>query len=184
MGMFMRREFKFAAVALAALLAVTGTASAQKKSTKKPTAKKPAATAPATKVVPPLDVRAAREKVEVQHGNVTLFVDKLGPIVQSIETLEASSKTKRLPQATLDKNEQAKQGVVAAIRNLKQGLANLESEFRTKPALQKYLPQIEGITDLASRAEDTALAGRFVASKDPLREVVKKLNDTLTALPL
>lgn len=179
----MRREFRITAVALAALLAVTGTASAQKKSTKKTPSKK-TTPAPATKIVAPLDVRAAREKVEVQHDNVNLFVDKLGPIVQSIETLDESARTKRLPQASIDRNEQTKKSVVAAIRNLKQGLSNLESEFRTKTALQQYLPRIEGITDLVSRSEDSALAGKFVASKEPLREVVKKLNDTLTALPL
>jgi hypothetical protein len=180
----MRREFGLTAVALAALLAITGSVSAQKKAPAKKAPSKKTTPPPATKIVPPLDVRAAREKVEVQHGNVTLFVDKLGPIVQSIETLDESARTKRLPQASIDKNEKTKQGVVAAIRNLKQGIANLESEFRTKEALQKYLPQIEGITDLVSRAEDSALAGKFVASKDPLREVVKKLNDALAALPL
>lgn len=138
---------------------------------------------PPTTTVPPLDVRAAREKVDVQLSNVNQFIDKLGPIAQAIETLDESSRTKRLPKETVDKNEANKQKVIAAIRNVKDGLATLESEFRTKTVLAKYLPTITGITDLAAQAEDSAIAGKFVAAKEPLRAVAGKLTDTLNVLP-
>ncbi|MEP6946667.1 MAG: hypothetical protein ABJA02_12180 [Acidobacteriota bacterium] len=153
---------------------------AQKRPTKKSTTKKP----PSTKTVPPLDVRAAREKVDNQLENVNRFVDKMGPIALAIETLDESNRAKRLPQDAVDKNEANKQKVIAAIRNLKDGLATLESEFRTKPILSKYLPNIQGITDLASKAEDSAIAGKFVESKEPLRGVSGKLTDTLGVMPL
>ena len=174
------RHFQIGAMFVIAIAILTGTANAQKKTVKKPTTKKPPATQP---VVPPLDVRAAREKVDVQLGNVNRFVDVLGPIAQSIEDLDASARSRRLPKATLDQNEANKQKVIAAIRNLKAGLLTLESEFRTKPVLAKYLPSIQGITDLASESEDSAIAGRFVAAKDPLRDVAQKLTDTLAVLP-
>lgn len=168
-------------LAIVALLAFSGSASAQKKPVKKTTtAKKPVA---AKTVVPPLDVRAAREKVEIQLGNVQQFVDVLGPIAQGIEDLEASAKTKPLAKSAADKNAANKQKVVEAIRNLKTGLSTLEAEFRTKASLQKYLPSIQGITDLAGESEDSAIAGRFVAAKDPLRDVIKRLTDTQAVLP-
>ncbi len=174
------RHLKAAVLAIVSLALFAGAADAQKKPVKKPVAKKPTA---AKVTVPPLDVRAAREKVDVQLANVTRFIDVLGPIAQGIEDLDASAKTKRLPKATLDQNEVNKQKVIAAIRNLRDALATLESEFRTKPILAKYLPSIQGITDLGSQSEDTAIAGRFVAAKDPLRDAAQKLTDTLAVLP-
>jgi len=175
------RHIKFAAAIVIALTLLAGAATAQKKPVKKPAPKKP----PVTKtVVPPLDVRVAREKVDTQLANVNRFVDVLGPIAQAIETLDASNAVKKLPPETVAKNDANKAKVIEAIRNLKAGLATLESEFRTKTSLAKYLPSIQGITDLAAQSEDSAIAGKFVAAKEPLRDVAKKLTDTLAAMPL
>lgn len=176
------RHLQTAAVALLAIVFFAGTGAAQKKTAKKPPAKK--TPPPAQRIVPPLEVRAAREKVEIQLSNVDRFVDVMGPIVQGIETLEVSAKAKKLPADSLAKHEARKEKLIAAIRNLKAGLLSLESEFRTKTSLQKYLTSIGGIADLASESEDSAIAGRFVASKDPLRAVSKKLTDTLGVMPL
>ena len=177
-GIFMKR-LQLLAITGLVLALLAGAADAQKRTTRKSTTKKPT---PQT-VVPPLEVRAAREKVTTQRDNVNRFVDVLGPIAQGIETLDESSKTKHLPQATVDRNEANKRKVVVAIRNLKAGLSDLETEFRTKTELQKYLPSIKGITDLAAQAEDSAIAGKFVASKEPLRGAAQKLADTLAVLP-
>ena len=70
------RHLRIVVLAIITLAIFAGAADAQKRSVKKPNAKKP----PANKTVPPLDVRAAREKVDVQLANVTRFVDVLGPI--------------------------------------------------------------------------------------------------------
>jgi hypothetical protein len=136
-----------------------------------------------TAVIPPLDVRAAREKVGNQYENLNLFVDRFGPIAQAIETLDASAAMKRLPQKAVAQNEVNKQRVVVAIRELKQGLINLESEFRAKPSLQKYLAGIQGLTEMGNEAEDLAIAGKFVRAKDPLRNAARKLSDTLALMP-
>jgi len=45
------------------------------------------------------------------------------------------------------------------------------------------LPTIQGITDLCSQSEDSAIAGKFVAAKEPLRAISKKLSDTLALMP-
>lgn len=176
-GKLMKR-LKIVTLALFLLVFVASTADAQKKTTRKTSTKRTT-----TKVVPPLAVRTAREKVDTQLVNVNLFVDAFGPIAQGIEDLDNSAKTKPLPKATADKNAANKQNVIAAIRNLRTALSTLESEFRVKTELKRYLTPIQGITDLAVQSEDSAIAGKFVAAKEPLREVSKKLTDTLAAMP-
>lgn len=118
-----------------------------------------------------------------QLSNVNNFVDKLGPIALGIESIDTEAKTKRVSKTALDKNEANKQGVIQAIRGLKTALVKLETDFRTKTDLKKFLVNIQGISDLSTQAEDSALAGKFVASKEPLRTVAKKLSDTLAVMP-
>ncbi len=174
------RHFQIAILVLLSIALFSGAADAQKKPRNKSTAKKPTVT---KTVIPPLDVRAAREKVDVQLSNVNDFVNKLGTIAQGLEVADADAKAGNLKPTTAAKIKAKKTEIVEAIRNIKLGLGNLESEFRTKPALQKYLPTIQGITDLAAQSEDLAIAGKFVASKEPLRDVAQKLTDTLAILP-
>lgn len=153
----------------------------QGQTTKRPV--KRTTTAPKGSTLPPLDVRAARVKVSNQLANVSAFTSRLGPIAQAIEALDVELRTKRLNKESVDKNNADKQKVIAAIRGLREGMVKLESEFRVKPVLKKYLPTIQGISDLAGQAETSAIAGKFVAANAPLRTVQQKLNDTLAAMP-
>jgi len=164
-------------LAAIAVFSISGEAQTKKPVRKTTPAKRTGAT------LPPLDVRAARVKVSNQLANVSAFTSRLGPIAQAIEALDAESKTKKLRKETLDKNAADKQKVVAAIRGLREGMVKLESEFRVKPDLKKYLPMIQGISDLAGQSEASAIAGKFVAANAPLKTVQQKLNDTLTAMP-
>ena len=152
-------------------------AMAQKKTTKKTTKAKTAST------IPPLDVRTAREKVDIQLSNVQSFLDKLGPVAVGMETAVADQKAGKLKPATSQGIDAARAKLVASIRGLRDALTPLESDFRTKPTLQKYLPNVEGITSLSQQAEDAAIAGQFVASKEPLRTIVQKLTDALAIIP-
>lgn len=165
---------------LIASMLFTGAVTAQKKTTKKPVPKKPV---PAVKILPPLEVRAAREKVEIQLSNVNDFVTKFGTIAQALETAEADRVGGRLSAKTAASIEASKLRLIDTIRGLRTGLSDLESEFRTKATLRKYLPNIQGITELVERSEDYAIAGKFVAAKDPLRDIAAKLTDTMAVLP-
>jgi hypothetical protein len=162
------------------LLAVCSIAAqAQKKTTRKPSIRN----ASAVKTIPPLEVRTAREKTETQRDNVNFWIDKLGPVAVTLESLDAAYAKKRPVAASLAKQEDNKKKFVAMLRNLRDDLAMLESEFRTKPALRKYLVNVDGVSNFAAQAEDSAIAGKFVASKRPLREASKKLTDALAAIP-
>ena len=147
---------------------------------RKPSRKKPA---PPVRIIPPLDVRAGREKVEVQLENVSRFIDAYGPKADALELLDGAYAKKKVSEARIAKHAENKKNVIQTIRNLRLGLAALESEFRTKAALQKYLPQIDGIADLVTEAEDDAAGNRFVAAKEPLQAVSKKLATALTFIP-
>jgi len=164
----------------ATLFAAAG--DAQKTASKRPI-KRPASTKTNAATLPPLEVRAARVKVSNQLSNVNQFINILGPVAQNIEALDNDARTKKISQQSIDLNEASKQKVITAIRNLRAGLVSLETEFKTKPDLKIYLIKIQGISDLAAQSEDSALAGKFVASRDPLRTIAQKLNDTLTAMP-
>jgi len=172
------KKLRFLLPTLILSVAFVASADAQATRARKATAKKTT-----SKTIPPLDVRAAREKVDVQLSNVNDFVNKLGTIAQGLEVADADAKAGSLKPATAAKINAKKTEIVEAIRNIKQALGNLESEFRTKRILQKYLPSIEGITDLSAESEDLAITGKFVAAKDPLRQTAKKLSDTLAIMP-
>jgi hypothetical protein len=169
----------FAAISLG----LAATASAQ---TKRTTTRKPP---PAPKVVTSntlgtsnsaTDTLSGAQKVSIQVKNVTKFIYALGGIARAIEDLDKDPKANR---AAKEANETNKREVMQAIRNLRAGLAALEVEFRTKTNLKRYLPQIQGITDLSAQTEDLATSGRFADAGKPLLLVVEKLSDTLVAMP-
>lgn len=174
-------NFRFLSSMIIALVIFSGVADAQKTTAKKIPPKKTTVIKP---TLPPLDVRVGREKVGNQLSNVSDYLKKLGPLAQNLETAIADKKANKLKPETAKKVEQAQQELIKSLQDLKLGFSNLESEFRTKPALQKYLPTLQGITDLAAKSEDLAIAGKFVSSKEPLRQVEQKLTDTLAAMPV
>ena len=145
------------------------------KATPKPT---PVSTASTNAVV-----SAAKQQVSNQLHNVNVFVDKIGLIAVSMDSVEKEDAARRLSSEAAAAHEVNKKKLIAAFAGLRTALVKLESDFRTKPQLAPYLPRVEGISTLAANAEDSAIAGKFVAAKDPLREVSLKLNDTLAVLP-
>lgn len=174
---------KFCAV-LVCILCLTFVAAAQKR---KPAPRKPAAKPPAKTVPAPApnaaEIKAGAEKVGIQIKNVTRFIYLLGSIAQGIEDVENDIKARRASNATVELNTKNKQDVIATLRNLRAGLAALETEFRANPALRAYLLQLQGITDISGAAEDQAAAGQFVQSGKTLLQVVERLSDTLVAIP-
>lgn len=169
---------KFAAVAVC-LSCLTFSAAAQKRraATKKP---KPAA---ATTVSSVTEIKTGAEKVSTQIKNVSKFIYVLGGVARVIEDLDKEIAARKASRSAEDLNRKNKESVITTLNNLRAGLAALEIEFRTKPALRNYLFQIQGISDMSGIAEDQAAAGQFTESGKTLLMVVEKLSDTLAALP-
>jgi len=139
----------------------------------------PAASAAATNS----EIKVGAEKVSTQIKNVTKFIYALGGVAHVIEDLDRDIAAGKASRNAGDLNAKNKQSVINTIRNLRAGLAALETEFHTKPALRNYLFQIQGISDISGNAEDQAASGQFVEAGKTLLLVVEKLSDTLAALP-
>lgn len=129
------------------------------------------------------EIKSGAEKVSAQLVNVTRFLYLLGGIAQTMQDVDASAKTGRASQTTVNANTKNKQLIVTTMSNVRAGLAALEAEFQAKPALRPYLIQIQGIADITANAEDQASAGEFVNSGKTLLQVVEKLSNTLVAMP-
>ncbi len=173
------RTLRFLTILSIILLSLVLPAVAQRR---KPTAKaSPTPTASKSAVSPV--VAAAKQQVANQLFNVKAFVDKMGPVAVAIEAADKDATARKLKTEEIAANETNKQKLIAAIRGLREGLMSLETEFRTKPQLSQYLPKIQGIGTLCAQSEDSAIAGRFVASKDPLRQIAQRLNDALAVIP-
>jgi hypothetical protein len=174
------------ATVLVCLLCLAMTAMAQKR---KPAPRKPAArpakTVPAATIsaTNTAEIKSGAEKVSIQIKNVTRFIYLLGGIAQGIEDVDNDIKARKATTAAADLNAKNKASVIATLRNLRAGLASLETEFRANPALRTYLNQIQGITDISGTAEDQAMAGQFIQSGKTLLQVVERLSDTLVAMP-
>lgn len=129
------------------------------------------------------DLKDGAEKVSIQIKNSTKFLYLLGSVANGIEQFDKDARAGKISPEIKAKNEQFKKDVMQSLRNLRAGLVTLEVDFRTKPQLQKYLINIQGISDMSGRAEDLANGGEFVESGKMLLMVVEKLADTLAALP-
>lgn len=164
-------------IAFAAIFAASAEAQVRR-TTRKPAPPKVVT----TENIATADMRTGAEKVAIQIKNITKFIYVLGGIARGIEDLDNEAASKKIAKGAIDQNEQNKREVIQAIKNLEAGLAVLEVEFRTKEPLKKYLPQIQGITDLGLQSEDLAVAGKFVDAGKPLLVVVEKLSDTLVVM--
>ena len=169
---------KLAAFCAACVLLLSASATAQK-TRRTPTKRTTEAAASAS----PSEIKEGAEKVSTQLKNLARFIYNYGNVAHVIEDLDADIKAGRASRNAPDLNRKNKNAVLATIRDFRAGLAALEVEFRTRPALKNYLFQINGITDIAGNAEDQATNGQFVESGKTLLQVVEKLSDALAAMP-
>lgn len=177
-----KKNFLILSAIFAFVFSFSITANAQRRKT---TTKKTATTASKTTTAATnaLEIKNGAEKVSVQIKNLTKFIYLLGGIARGIEDIDKDARAGKISRAVADKNTKFKQDVIVGIRNLRAGIAALEVEFRTKPALRNYLFQVQGVSDICGQAEDLALAGQFTDSGKSLLIVVEKLSDTLVAMP-
>ena len=166
------------------ILLVLFVASASAQRTRRPT-RRPAPKPTPTPVRPIVtaEVTAAKRQVANQLHNVNVFADIFATVAVGIESRDKDAAARRLDKHALDTLDLDKRKIIAALRGLRDGLVALETDFRTKPQLSQYLPRIQVIGALSTQSEDNAIAGRFVAAREPLRQISLKLNETLAVLP-
>jgi hypothetical protein len=163
-----------------ALTAFAAGTQAQRKTTKKPA---PKPTAASTSAAATVEIKAGAVKVGTQLNNVAKFNDFLCGIASGLEDMDAAAKKTPLKEPTLGTHKANKQRVIQGIRNLRAGLAALETEFQSSVNLRRFQFQISGISDLCGHSESLAAGGQFVESGRVLLQVIQKLSDTLVAMP-
>lgn len=159
------------------VLNINADAQRQRSKTKKTTPKTVAAT------VNNVAIKDGANKVGIQVKNLTKFIYLLGSVANGIQDIDEQVRQGKASRDVKAKNEQFKADVITSIRSLRAGLVAMEVDFRVKPELKPYLPNIEGIIQMSARAEDLALAGRFSDSGKELLLVVEKLTDALVEMP-
>ena len=174
---------KFALVFMCLLCLTLTTAAQKRRAPARKTTKPGAATVVAANETNTAEIKEAAKKAGDQLKNVTRFIYLLGSIAQGIEDVDNEIKARKASSNAIDLNTKNKQSVIAALKKLRADLVPVEVEFRAKPGLRNYVPQIGGISDIAGTAEEQATAGQFKEAGRTLLQVVEKLSDALVAMP-
>jgi len=168
-------------VYLGVLLAfATLVVSAQAQKSKRP-APRPAPT-PVKQFVT-ADERAAKQTASNQLANLSGYLQKFTPMVQPLNDLATADKAGKLSKKASTDYNNARKKLLLQLNDFGVGLTNLETDFKTKPALTKYLLKIQGISDLSATAEDSASSARYDAVREALKGIVQRLSDTVAAMP-
>lgn len=156
------------------------TTSKKKKTTTSRTAKPPA---PPSLAERNAAILPATEKVANQIKNLAQFILLMGNTVPTIERLEASASSGKASQSAHSQAEAGKKGLVSAITIFKNAMATLEDEFRANKVLRVYSAQLDGVSGIASTAEQQAAAGNFSQAERTLLLVINQLTDVLREMP-
>ncbi|MEP6850892.1 MAG: hypothetical protein ABI999_18690 [Acidobacteriota bacterium] len=168
----------FPAILLACIAALSVSALGQKSKRAVP---RPTST-PARPFVS-VDERVAKQTASNQLSNVSAYLDRFTPLVQTMNDLARDDKARKLSKRASTDFNSAKRKLLLQLNDFKLGLTTLETDFKTKPSLTKYLLKIQGIADLSASAQDSANLGRFDGVRESLKGIVQRLSDTVAAMP-
>jgi hypothetical protein len=122
---------------------------------------------------------AGAARVADQIKVLTRFLYLLGGVAKGIEAADAAARAGEATPAQVEQTERSKATVKESLRNVREGLDNLEIDFRTKPELLRYYTKLAGVAAGAAAAEDQAAANQFDQAGRSLLGVVNRLTDVL-----
>ena len=127
-----------------------------------------------------LEARAnGAARVADQIKVLTRFLYLLGGVARGIEAADAAARAGEATAAQVDQTARSKATVIDSLRNVREGLDNLEIDFRTKPELLRYYTKLAGAASGAAAAEEQAAASQFDQAGRSLLGVVNRLTDVL-----
>lgn len=125
-------------------------------------------------------LRDARTRVADQIKTLTRFLYLYGRISNTIETTEdqarRSGTSAAEATALTDKSKAALRG---SLRNVREGLDQLEVYFRTTPEVERFYIRLAGVAAGAADAETKLAANQLDQAGRSLLEVVNRLADVL-----
>jgi hypothetical protein len=123
--------------------------------------------------------REGATRVADQIKTLTKFIYLLGGVSKGLESVDDAARRNQASPAAIDQATKSKLVVRNSIRNVRDGLDQLESHIRTTPELQRYYIKIAGVAAGAATAEQQAAANQFDRAGRSLLDVVSRLTDAL-----
>lgn len=135
-----------------------------------------APTAPESNTV----LREARGRVADQIKNLTRFIYLYGRVSNGIETTEDQAKRGGMSSDQVTAlTTRSKATLSNTLKNIREGLDQLETYFRSTPEIERFYGRLAGIAAGAADAEDKAAANQLDQAGRSLIEVVNRLTDAL-----
>ena len=156
------------------LLPSTNFAQTRRRSTSKPPPRPSLAQQRAAEIQ-----RDGATRVADQIKTLTKFIYLLGGVAKGLESVDDAARRSQASAAAIDQAEKSKVVVRNSIRNVREGLDQLESYIRATPELQRYYIKIAGVAAGAATAEQQAAANQFDKAGRSLLDVVGRLTDAL-----
>ena len=143
--------------------------SAQSRTRRAPAQKR---TTPQRSTLDQTQANAARIKLSDQIKNVTLFVYLYGRISKDLETVSTQATSAEVASKT-------KAVLLSNFTNLRDGLDQLERQFRFTPGLEGSYKKLQGVAAKVEQAESLAAANQYDRAGRQLVDVVTQLTDVL-----
>jgi hypothetical protein len=120
-------------------------------------------------------VNAARIKLADQIKTLSRFLYLYGRFSKDMELTSAQA-------GSSDVTERTRASLLGSLKNVREGLDQLESQFRFTPGLERPYAMLKGSAQRAADAEASASAGQFDQAGRTLVEVVTQLTDVLVEM--
>jgi hypothetical protein len=173
----LKRAFILTLICLLLLPAPLLAQSRQRTTSKRSTQKTTGRTDSSQKTVDERNAGAAR--VADQIKVLTRFLYLLGGVAKGIEAADATARGGEATPQQMEQTQRSKATVKESMRNVREGLDNLEIDFRAKPELLRYYTKLAGVAAGAAAAEEQAAANQFDQAGRSLLGVVNRLTDVL-----
>jgi GTP1/Obg family GTP-binding protein len=123
--------------------------------------------------------RQGAARVADQIKTLTRFLYLLGGVAKGIESVDDATRRNEASPAVVEQARKNKATIRTSIQSVREGLDQLEIDFRTTPELQRYYIKLAGVAAGAANAEQQAAANQVDRAGRTLLGVVNQLTDVL-----
>lgn len=166
----------FIAAALCALLIVSATTTHAQTRTRRSVSTAQKRRAPAASPADTARTNAVRLQLANLSKDMTRFLYLYGRLSKDLELTAAQS-------GSADAANQARAGLVANVRAMRDRLDQLEGQFRFTQGLERQYQTLQGVSARADEAAQSVSAGRYDQAGRTLLEITTTLTDVLLEMP-
>jgi hypothetical protein len=127
-------------------------------------------------------VALGRLKVAEKIKVISEFLYVYGGIANQVEMTETQARSAGAPEDLRALAERSRAALRRNITAVRDGLDQLELDFRTSPELQRYYNRVAGVAAGAADAEEMVANGQIKPAGRKLLQVVSQLTDALAGM--